>query len=84
MQNLDGSCDILANSISKAHFYRHVNAQLNKLNYCLWCFQCQAVQDVEKAVSLFGGTGKIPATVMEARYSLKSPQHVCGFQPVTD
>ncbi|XP_061532496.1 Fanconi anemia group A protein isoform X3 [Phycodurus eques] len=28
--------------------------------------QCQAVQDVEKALSLFESTGKIPATVMEA------------------
>ncbi|XP_051807551.1 Fanconi anemia group A protein [Acanthochromis polyacanthus] len=28
--------------------------------------QCQAVQDVEKAVSLFEGTGRISATVMEA------------------
>lgn len=32
--------------------------------------QCQAVQDVAKAVSLFESTGKIPATVMEARYSV--------------
>ncbi|KAI3377155.1 hypothetical protein L3Q82_008384, partial [Scortum barcoo] len=29
--------------------------------------QCQAMQDVEKAVSLFESTGKISATVMEAR-----------------
>ncbi|CAF98927.1 unnamed protein product, partial [Tetraodon nigroviridis] len=34
----------------------------------------QAVQDVEKAVLLFDGTGKIPATVMEARYSRQSPR----------
>ncbi len=32
--------------------------------------QCQAVQDVEKAVSLFESTGRISATVMEARYSV--------------
>lgn len=30
--------------------------------------QCQAAQDVEKALSLFENTGRIPATVMEARY----------------
>lgn len=30
--------------------------------------QCQAVQDVERAVSLFESTGRISATVMEARY----------------
>lgn len=29
--------------------------------------QCQAAQDVEKAVSLFESTGRISATVMEAR-----------------
>lgn len=33
--------------------------------------QCQAVQDVAKAVSLFESTGRIPATVMEARYSVR-------------
>lgn len=32
--------------------------------------QCQAVQDVEKAVSLFESTGRISATVMEARYTV--------------
>lgn len=30
--------------------------------------QCQPRQDVEKAISLFGSTGRISATVMEARY----------------
>lgn len=34
--------------------------------------QGQAVQDVEKAVSLFESTGRISATVMEARYSQHS------------
>lgn len=33
--------------------------------------QCQAVQDVERAVSLFESNGRIPATVMEARYSVR-------------
>lgn len=42
--------------------------------------QCQALQDVEKAVSLFEGTGKIPATVMEARYSLQSTR-TCVWVP---
>lgn len=37
---------------------------------CVRALQCQAVQDVAKAVSLFESTGRIPATVMEARYSL--------------
>lgn len=35
-------------------------------------------------MSLFEGTGKIPTTVMEARYSLVPSQHVCGLQPVAD
>lgn len=36
--------------------------------------QCQAVQDVEKAVSLFESTGKISATVMEARYTVTTSE----------
>lgn len=35
-------------------------------------------------MSLFEGTGKIPATVMEARYSLMPSEHVCGLQQVAD
>uniref|UniRef100_H3CTV7 FA complementation group A n=1 Tax=Tetraodon nigroviridis TaxID=99883 RepID=H3CTV7_TETNG len=42
--------------------------------------QCQAVQDVEKAVLLFDGTGKIPATVMEARY-FRRPYFLTRFLP---
>lgn len=38
--------------------------------------QCQAVQDVEKAVSLFESTGRISATVMEARYSARLSAHL--------
>ncbi|XP_029698010.1 Fanconi anemia group A protein homolog [Takifugu rubripes] len=42
--------------------------------------QCQAVQDVEKAVSLFEGTGKIPATVMEASI-FRRPYFLTRFLP---
>lgn len=35
--------------------------------------QRQAVQDVEKAVSLFESTGRISATVMEARFLYHRP-----------
>lgn len=45
---------------------------------CVCVLQCQAVQDVAKAVSLFESTGRIPATVMEARYSHLSSSSVCG------
>ncbi|XP_026221305.1 Fanconi anemia group A protein isoform X2 [Anabas testudineus] len=42
--------------------------------------QCQAVQDVEKAVSLFESTGKISATVMEASI-FRRPYFLTRFLP---
>nr|XP_046249117.1 Fanconi anemia group A protein isoform X2 [Scatophagus argus] len=42
--------------------------------------QCQAVQDVEKAVSLFESTGRIPATVMEASI-FRRPYFITRFLP---
>ncbi|XP_068169253.1 Fanconi anemia group A protein homolog isoform X2 [Antennarius striatus] len=42
--------------------------------------QCQAVQDVEKAASLFESTGKIPATVMEASI-FRRPYFLTRFLP---
>lgn len=41
---------------------------------------CQAVQDVEKAVSLFESTGRIPATVMEASI-FRRPYFLTRFLP---
>ncbi|TMS05571.1 Fanconi anemia group A protein [Larimichthys crocea] len=42
--------------------------------------QCQAVQDVEKAVSLFESTGRISATVMEASI-FRRPYFLTRFLP---
>ncbi|XP_075931811.1 Fanconi anemia group A protein isoform X2 [Anarhichas minor] len=42
--------------------------------------QCQAVQDVEKAVSLFESTGRISATVMEASI-FRRPYFLARFLP---
>uniref|UniRef100_A0A4W5JT00 Uncharacterized protein n=1 Tax=Hucho hucho TaxID=62062 RepID=A0A4W5JT00_9TELE len=42
--------------------------------------QCQARQDVEKAISLFGSTGRISATVMEASI-FRRPYFLTRFLP---
>ncbi|XP_068595400.1 Fanconi anemia group A protein [Brachionichthys hirsutus] len=42
--------------------------------------RCQAVQDVQKAASLFGSTGRIPATVMEASI-FRRPYFLTRFLP---
>ncbi|KAJ8252190.1 hypothetical protein COCON_G00215020 [Conger conger] len=42
--------------------------------------QCQALQDVERAVSLFGSTGKISAAVMEASI-FRKPYFLSRFLP---
>ncbi|XP_051884717.1 Fanconi anemia group A protein-like [Pristis pectinata] len=48
--------------------------------YCPPKPQCQALQDVEKAILIFENTGKIPASVMEASI-FRRPYYLTRFLP---